>query len=130
MIILYLSKYLSTTPPKGAEAKASFSKYSTQIHYNIPLSISQLPMHDPLPSIQIRHRHNFNHQTGPAREMLRSLSGARLGVILFPREARLFPLVEDVIHEVFPESGVDFGSLRFMWAGLGRNVLDFVSGIL
>ena len=87
-------------------------------------------MHDPLPSIQIRHHHNFNHQTGPPREMLRSLSSARLGVILLPREARLFPLIEDVIHEVFPESGVDSGGLRFVRAGLGCNVLDFVSGIL
>lgn len=83
-------------------------------------------MHNPLPCIQIRHCHNFNHQTGPACEMLRSLSSARFRVILFPREARLFPLSEDVIHEIFPESGVDFGSLSFVWARLESNVLDFV----
>ena len=57
--------------------------------------------------------------------MLRSLSGARLGVILFPREARLFPLIEDVVHEVFPESGVDFCGLGFVGARLGSDVLDF-----
>lgn len=57
--------------------------------------------------------------------MLRSLSSACLGVILFPREARLFPLVEDIVHKIFPESDVNFGGLRFVWSGLGRNVLDF-----
>ena len=55
-------------------------------------------MHDPLASVQVRHRHDFDHETCPSREMLRSLSSARLRVILFPREARLFPLIEDVIH--------------------------------
>ena len=55
-------------------------------------------MHNLLPSIQIRHCHNFNHQARPPSEMLRSLSSARLGVVLFPREARLFPLIEEIIH--------------------------------
>ena len=81
-------------------------------------------MHNLFPSVQVRHRHNFNHQTGPACEMLRSLSSARLRVILFPREARLLPLVEDVVHQIFPESGVYFGGLGFVGARLGRNVLD------
>ena len=84
-------------------------------------------MHEPLPSVQVRHRHDFDHETRPPREMLRSLSSACLRVILFPREARLFPLIEDVIHEVFPESGIDFGGLGFVWARLGSNVLNFVS---
>ena len=87
-------------------------------------------MHDPLASVQLRHRHDFDHQTCPPREMLRSLSSACLRVILLPREACLLPLIEDVIHEVSPESGVDFGGLRFVWSRLGSNVLDCVSGIL
>ena len=84
-------------------------------------------MHDPLASVQVRHRHDLDHETCPPREMLRSLSSACLRVILFPCEARLFPLIEDVIHEVFPKSGVDFGGLGFVWARLGSNVLDSVS---
>ena len=82
-------------------------------------------MHDLLRSVQIRHRHNLDHQTRPSREMLRSLSSACLGVILLPGEARLFPLIEDVVHKIFPESDVDFGGLRFVWSRLGCDVLDF-----
>ena len=110
--------------------KANFSSYATKVHYKLPLSILQLPMHDLLRSVQVRHRHNLNHQTCPACEMLRSLSSASLRVILFPREARLFPLIEDVINEIFPESDVDFSGLSFVWSRLGCNVLEFVSGQL
>ena len=62
--------------------------------------------------------------------MLRSLSGARLRIILFPREACSFPSIEDVVHEIFPKSGIYLGSLRFVRAGLDCDVLDLVSGIL
>ena len=63
-------------------------------------------MHHPLPSLlrsaQLRHRHNLHHQTSPTREMLGPLSSARFRIILFPREARSFPLIEDVFDEIFP----------------------------
>lgn len=89
-------------------------------------------MHDALPAaaLQIRHRHNLNHQTRPASKMLRSLPRARFRVILLPREARSFPFVEDVFDEVFPKGIVDAGGLGFMGAGLDCDVLDSVSMML
>ena len=86
----------------------------------------QLPMHDPPATAQIRHRHNLNHQTGPSGEMLRSLSSARFRVILLPREARPFPFLEHVLHEIFAEGAVDRGGLRFVGTVLDCNVLDVI----
>lgn len=104
-----------------------------QIHYTTPISTTlQLLMHDALPSpaLQIRHRHNLNHQTRPARKMLRSLPRARFRVILLPREARSFPFVEDVFDKVFAKGGVDFGGLGFVGPRLDCDVLDNVIEML
>lgn len=102
------------------------------IHYTTPIfTILQLAMHHPLPFLtptQIRHRHNLNHQTRPAREMLRSLPRARFRIILLPRKSRPLPFVEDVFDEVFAERSVDVGGLRFVRSGLPCDVLDIVSG--
>ena len=43
---------------------------------------------------------------------------------MFPREACLFPLFEDVVHEVLAEGGVDCCGLGFVGAGLGCDVLE------
>ena len=73
---------------------------------------------------QIRHRHNFHHQACPPRKVLRSLPLPSLRIILFPREACLFPLLKNVVHEVLTKRSVDFGGLGFVWAGLGCDVLE------
>lgn len=49
---------------------------------------------------QVRHCHDFHHETGPACEVLRTLTMARLGVILFPCKARSLPLIIDVVDEI------------------------------
>lgn len=90
-------------------------------------------MHHPLPSLtptQIRHRHNLNHQTRPARKMLRSLPLPCFRIILLPREACSFPFIEDIFDEVLAKRRVDFGGLRFVGARLRCDVLDVVSGLL
>ena len=56
--------------------------------------------------------------------MLRSLPLSGFGVVLFPREACLFPLFKDVVDEVLTKGGVDFCGLGFVWAGLGCDVLE------
>ena len=86
-------------------------------------------MHNPPTTAQIRHRHNLNHQTRPSGEMLRSLSSPRFRIILLPREARSFPFIKHVLHEIFAERAVDVGGLRFVGTGLGCNVLDIVSNM-
>lgn len=62
--------------------------------------------------------------------MLRSLPSTRLRIILLPREARSFPLIEDIVYKVFPESGIDFGGLGFVGPRLDCDVLEIVSWIL
>lgn len=62
--------------------------------------------------------------------MLRSLSGARFGIILLPREARSLPLVEDVVDEVFSERGVNSGGSGFVGARSDCDVLDDVNRLL
>ena len=49
-------------------------------------------------SPQVRHIHNLNHQARPARKMLRPLALSRLRIILFPREARLLPLLIHIVQ--------------------------------
>lgn len=133
-----MSVEIHTNPFESCSIKCIHSQiykvhYTTTVHYRPSplLSILQLLMHNPLPSLnprtQIRHRHNLHHQTRPTRKMLRALSGARLGIILLPRETRSFPLVVDIFHEVFAESGVDVGGLRFVGPALGCDVLFVVS---
>ena len=61
---------------------------------------------------EIDHTHDLNHQTRPAREMRRALTRARIGIILLPRESRLFPLPEDVLDEVLPQRGVHLAGFR------------------
>ena len=46
--------------------------------------------------------------------MLRSLAGAGLGVILLPRKASAFPIIEDVFDEVLAQRGVELRCAGFM----------------
>jgi hypothetical protein len=80
----------------------------------------------PTLTTQIRHSHNLDHQTRPAREMLRALSFTRLGVILFPRKTRFLPTLIDSIDQVVAKFGVDFGCASTMRTGLSRDVLESV----
>lgn len=73
---------------------------------------------------QVRHNHHLNNQTGPAGEMLRALSRARLRIILLPREACPFPLVEDVDDKILAELGVDVSGLLLMSTLRLSNVLE------
>jgi hypothetical protein len=75
-------------------------------------------------STQIRHSHNLDHQTRPARKMLRALPFTRLGVILFPRKARLLPTLINSIDQVIAKFGVDFGCASTMGTRLSRDVLE------
>jgi hypothetical protein len=54
----------------------------------------------PLPTTQIRHPHNLDYQTRPARKMLRSLSLSSFWIILLPGETRFDPLVVDGFDQV------------------------------
>jgi len=78
----------------------------------------------PALTTQIRHSHNLDHQTRPAREMLRALSFTRLGVILFPRKARVLPTLINSIDQIVAEFGVDFRCASTMGTGLSRDVLE------
>ena len=52
--------------------------------------------------------------------MLRSLAKSCLGVVLLPREACSFPVVEDVLYKNLAELGVKSGCAGFVGAlGLG-----------
>lgn len=71
--------------------------------------------------LYIRHSHYLDHQARPASEMLRSLSLARFGIILFPCEPCPFPFLEDVLYKVSAERGVELGCPLLVWArGLGK----------
>jgi hypothetical protein len=73
---------------------------------------------------EIRHSHNLDHQTRPARKMLRALPFTRLGVILFPRKARLLPTLIHSIDQVIAKFGVDFSCASTMGTRLSRDVLE------
>ena len=129
-MILYLHAIRSTPTNLGLQylhpipvsaQKDDFSQLRIQYHtiylsylspikstlYNTPpLPTLQLSMLDPTTTttpLQIRHRHNLHHQARPACKMLRSLPRSCLRVILLPREPGLFPLIENVVYEVFAE---------------------------
>lgn len=51
------------------------------------------------------HGHELDDQARPAREVLRALALARLGVVLLPREARLLPAVVDRVDKVLAKAG-------------------------
>ena len=78
----------------------------------------------PALTTQIRHSHNLDHQTRPARKMLRALPFTRLGIILFPRKARLLPTLINSIDQVIAEFGVDFSCASTMGTRLSRDVLE------
>ena len=68
----------------------------------------------------VRHPHDLHHQTCPACEMLRSLAMSCLGVVLLPREACSFPIVEDVFYKILAEVGIEFDCAGFLGSlGLG-----------
>ena len=67
--------------------------------------------------------HNLDDQTRPAREMLRTLSLARVGVILFPRETRFLPRVVDGVDQVLAEGVVHFRRFELVRARLFCDIL-------
>ncbi len=60
--------------------------------------------------------------------MLRPLSGARLGIILFPREAGALPFAIDVFDEVFAEGCVELRGAGFVWVIGGGRLGDCLRG--
>ena len=48
--------------------------------------------------------------------MLRSLAKSCLGVVLLPREACSFPIVEDIFYKILAEISVEFGCACFVGA--------------
>lgn len=56
---------------------------------------------------QIRHPHNFHHQTSPPCKMRRALSLSRLRIILLPREIGFRPLVIDGFDEIEAELSIE-----------------------
>lgn len=84
----------------------------------------------PALTTQIRHSHNLDHQTRPARKMLRALPFTRLGVILFPRKARLLPTLINSIDQVIAKFRVDFGCASTVGTGLSRDVLERDVGLV
>lgn len=60
---------------------------------------------------QVRHSHDLDDQTRPAREVLRALALARLRVVLLPGEARLLPTLEDGVDEILAQARVEVSGL-------------------
>ena len=48
--------------------------------------------------------------------MLRPLALSGLSVVLLPCEARSFPVVKHIFHEVFAKISIQFRRLGFVWA--------------
>lgn len=74
---------------------------------------------------KILHGHDLDHQTGPASKVLRPLALARLGVVLFPREARLLPALVHRVDNVSAQTAVQVPGRLLVRAVLGCNVLWF-----
>ena len=132
--LVYFSKNYPSSPIKMDSLESDVRLFQIyKVHYSISPSILQLPMHNSLPSIaavQVGHRHDLYHQTSPSSKMLRSLTSACLRIVLLPREACIFPFIEDIFHQIFPESGIYLGGLSFVGPRLNRNVLVIFSWIL
>lgn len=73
---------------------------------NLVLPPSQLIAHVAGPP-EVLHGHDLDHQAGPAREVLRALALARLGVVLLPGEAGIDPALVDGLDEVLPQAAVE-----------------------
>jgi hypothetical protein len=58
--------------------------------------------------------------------MLRPLSLAGFGVILFPSETRLLPALVHSINKILSELGVQFGCACFVWSLLLSEFLQSV----
>lgn len=71
----------------------------------------------PLRTAQIRHAHDLHHQTSPAGEMLRTLSPARLGIVLLPSKARLLPLLIHISNQVDTQLGIEVKGFVLVGAG-------------
>ncbi len=74
---------------------------------------------------QIRHSHDLDHQARPAGEVLRPLALARLGVVLFPREARLFPALVYRVDDILAQARVQVGGPLLVGPVLGCHVLHY-----
>jgi len=91
---------------------------------NVSHVLLQLIPHLLIPFTQIRHSHNLNNQTSPTSEVLRALTLARLGVVLFPSKARLLPALVHGIDQVLAEFGVGLGCTSAVGAGCCCDVLE------
>lgn len=78
-----------------------------------------------LPTAQVLHGHDLDDKTGPARKVLGALAGARLGVVLLPREARLGPGLVDGLDEVLAQARVQVSGLGLVRAFLFGGILFF-----
>lgn len=72
---------------------------------------------------QLGHRHHVYHHTGPAGEVLSTLATARLGVVLFPGKASLFPLAEDIVNQVLSQGVVELACLVLVRTRRSSSVL-------
>ena len=50
--------------------------------------------------------------------MLCPLALSIVGIVLLPRKARPLPIVEDILHQILAEGGIELSGPRFMRVGL------------
>ena len=85
---------------------------------------SQLILASPLAVLaEVVHGHDLDDEAGPAREVLRALSAARLRVVLLPREPGLRPALVHRLHQVPAQPRIQATGLRLVGALLQRQVL-------
>lgn len=69
-----------------------------------------------LPTAQIRHAHDLDHECCPASEVSSSLAFTSFRVVLLPGEVRLNPLIVYGLDEIETQAAVQISSLRLVGA--------------
>jgi hypothetical protein len=72
---------------------------------------------------QVREVHDLDNHAGPAGEVLGTLTGSCVWVVLLPCEASLAPRLVHGVYEVLAQLGVHSSCALLLWAGLLSDVL-------
>ena len=78
-------------------------------------------------TFQIRHAHDFNHQTCPSSEMLRALSLPGLRVVLLPSKPSFLPAFVYSLDQILAEVDVELFCPGLVSSLLLSNILVAVS---
>jgi hypothetical protein len=72
---------------------------------------------------QIREVHDLDNHAGPASEVLSTLTGSCVRVVLLPSETSLAPGLVHGIYEVLAQLGVHGSCALLLWTGLLGDIL-------